>query len=166
MCCQHSGLYSTVTPRFQVKLWQIPDGGLEGPLTEWITELRGHKRRVGHLEWHPTAQGVLASAGSDGLVIVWDVGKGEAVSAIACHPDAVHSLSFNREGSLLATTCKDKKLRIIEPRKGIVLSVSFYCVQPEGEFSANQPFAIPGIAYRPRRNECSLPSCIAIGPST
>jgi WD40 repeat protein len=57
-------------------------------------------------------------------MIVWDVGCGEAVSVIDCHPDVIYSMSFNRDGSLIATTCKDKKLRIIEPRRGIVLSVS------------------------------------------
>lgn len=58
-------------------------------------------------------------------MIVWDVGCGEAVNVIDCHPDVIYSMSFNRDGSLIATTCKDKKLRIIEPRRGIVLSVSF-----------------------------------------
>jgi WD40 repeat protein len=57
-------------------------------------------------------------------MIVWDVGCGEAVNVIDCHPDVIYSMSFNRDGSLIATTCKDKKLRIIEPRRGIVLSVS------------------------------------------
>lgn len=32
-------------------------------------------------------------------------------------------MSLNRDGSLLATTSKDKKLRVIEPRSGIVKSV-------------------------------------------
>lgn len=57
-------------------------------------------------------------------MIVWDVGCGEAVNVIDCHPDVIYSMSFNRDGSLIATTCKDKKLRVIEPRRGIVLSVS------------------------------------------
>nr|CAD7205550.1 unnamed protein product [Timema douglasi] len=55
-------------------------------------------------------------------MIVWDVGSGEAVNVIDCHPDVIFSMSFNRDGSLIATTCKDKKLRVIEPRRGIVLS--------------------------------------------
>jgi len=59
-------------------------------------------------------------------MIVWDVGCGEAVNVIDCHPDVIYSMSFNRDGSLIATTCKDKKLRIIEPRRGIVLLVSFW----------------------------------------
>lgn len=31
-------------------------------------ELRGHRRRVGYIEWHPTAENVIASAGFDYLV--------------------------------------------------------------------------------------------------
>ncbi|XP_023721225.1 coronin-2B isoform X2 [Cryptotermes secundus] len=105
-----------------VKLWYIPDGGLATHLSEWLIDLHGHKRRVGYIEWHPTAENILVSAGFDHLMIVWDVGCGEAVNVIDCHPDVIYSMSFNRDGSLIATTCKDKKLRIIEPRRGIVLS--------------------------------------------
>jgi hypothetical protein len=42
-------------------------------------------------------------------------------------------MSFNRDGSRLATTSKDKKLRIIDPRTGLVTAVSkiifriYYC---------------------------------------
>lgn len=57
-------------------------------------------------------------------IIVWDIEKGEAVNVIDCHKEAIHSMSLNRDGSLLATTSKDKRLRIIEPRSGIVKSVS------------------------------------------
>lgn len=56
-------------------------------------------------------------------IFVWDVGKGEAVKVIDCHTDVIYCMSFNRDGSLIATTSKDKKLRVIEPRRGIVLSV-------------------------------------------
>lgn len=55
---------------------------------------------------------------------MWDIEKGEAVNVIDCHMDAIYSMSLNRDGSLLATTCKDKKLRIIEPRSGILKSVT------------------------------------------
>ncbi|XP_071443505.1 coronin-1A-like isoform X1 [Hetaerina americana] len=105
-----------------VKLWYIPEGGLTSHLNEWLVDLRGHRRRVGHLEWHPTAENILLSAGFDHLVIVWDVGREEAVSIVEGHPDVIYCMSFNLDGSLLATTCKDKKLRIIEPRHGIILS--------------------------------------------
>ncbi|XP_076259631.1 coronin-2B-like isoform X2 [Rhynchophorus ferrugineus] len=105
-----------------IKLWHIPDGGLAVHLNDWLVELQGHKRRVAYIEWHPTAENVLFSAGFDHLVIVWNIEKGEAINVIDCHRDAIHSMSLNRDGSLLATTCKDKKLRVIEPRSGIVKS--------------------------------------------
>ncbi|XP_054280556.1 coronin-2B-like isoform X2 [Macrosteles quadrilineatus] len=105
-----------------VKLWYIPDGGLTANLTEWLIDLHGHKRRVGYVEFHPTAENVLVSAGFDHLLILWDVGKGEAMNVIDCHPDVIYSMSFNRDGSRLATTCKDKKLRIIDPRTGFIIS--------------------------------------------
>ena len=92
-------------------------------MTEWLVELQGHKRRVAYIEWHPVAENVLFSAGFDHLVIVWDVNRCEVVSVIDRHPDVIYSMSLNRDGSLLATTCKDKKLRVFEPRSGIVVSV-------------------------------------------
>lgn len=49
----------------QVRIWEIPDGGLRRNLTEPVLELYGHSRRVGLIEWHPTTSGILFSAGYD-----------------------------------------------------------------------------------------------------
>lgn len=103
-----------------VKLWHIADGGFNGSIQQCLVDLRGHKRRCTYIEWHPTADNVLLSAGSDHLIFVWNIGSGEPINIIKCHPDVIYSMSFNRDGSLLATTCKDKKLRIIDPRTGRV----------------------------------------------
>ena len=73
------------------------------------------------LEWHPTAENILLSAGYDHLIIVWNIAKGHAINVIDCHMDSIYSMPFNRNGSLLATTCKDKMIRIIDPRTGEVL---------------------------------------------
>lgn len=40
-------------------------------LTDWLIDLHGHKRRVGYIEWHPTAENVLVSAGFDHLVRIF-----------------------------------------------------------------------------------------------
>ena len=56
--------------------------------------------------------------------ILWNVEAGQLVRSIAVHPDTIFSLSWNRDGSLFATTCKDKKIRVIEPREGTVVAVS------------------------------------------
>lgn len=104
-----------------VKVWQIPDGGISRTLTESIVDLQLHQRRVGLVLWHPSALNVLLTAGSDNLVIIWNVGTGEALVRIDYHPDVVYSACWNWDGSRLVTTCKDKKIRILDPRSGEIL---------------------------------------------
>lgn len=59
------------------------------------------------------------------MIIIWNVGTGEVLLSLDdLHPDVIHSVCWNSNGSLLATTCKDKTLRIIDPRKGQVVAVS------------------------------------------
>ena len=100
-----------------VRVWAIPDGGLVRTLTEPAAELVGHQRRVGMVMWHPTAQNILLSSGSDNRIIIWDVGTAEAVTVID-HPDLAFNCAWNWDGSRLATTCKDKKIRIYDARSG------------------------------------------------
>uniref|UniRef100_A0A8C0MY46 Coronin n=3 Tax=Canis lupus familiaris TaxID=9615 RepID=A0A8C0MY46_CANLF len=104
-----------------VRIWEIPEGGLKRNMTEALLELHGHSRRVGLVEWHPTTNNILFSAGYDYKVLIWNLDVGEPVKMIDCHSDVILCMSFNTDGSLLTTTCKDKKLRVIEPRSGRVL---------------------------------------------
>ncbi|XP_043084825.1 coronin-2B isoform X2 [Puntigrus tetrazona] len=104
-----------------VRIWQIPDGGLRRNMTDALMILLGHSRRAGLVEWHPTCSGILLSAGYDCKILIWNLEEGVAVKMIDSHPDVILCMSFNTDGSLLATSCKDKKLRIIDPRSGKVL---------------------------------------------
>uniref|UniRef100_A0A669PEU5 Coronin n=1 Tax=Phasianus colchicus TaxID=9054 RepID=A0A669PEU5_PHACC len=104
-----------------VRIWEIPEGGLKRNMTEAVLELYGHSRRVGLVEWHPTTNNILFSAGYDYKVLIWNLDIGEPVKMIDCHTDVILCMSFNTDGSLLATSCKDKKLRVVEPRSGRVL---------------------------------------------
>ncbi|KAI1904405.1 hypothetical protein AGOR_G00005300 [Albula goreensis] len=90
-------------------------------MSEAVLELYGHSRRVGLIEWHPTTSGILFSAGYDYKILIWNLDIAEAVKMIDCHSDVILCMSFNTDGSLVATSCKDKKLRVIEPRSGRVL---------------------------------------------
>ncbi|XP_017266162.1 uncharacterized protein coro1cb isoform X1 [Kryptolebias marmoratus] len=101
-----------------VMVWQIPENGLETALSEPVVVLEGHSKRVGIVLWHPTARNVLLSAGCDNQIIIWNVGTGEAIINLEdMHPDVIFSVSWSRNGSLLCTACKDKKVRVIDPRK-------------------------------------------------
>ena len=53
--------------------------------------------------------------------MIWNVGTGEALLEIAGHPDQIFSVAFNYDGSQFITTCKDKKIRILDSHTGDVL---------------------------------------------
>uniref|UniRef100_A0A8C1ICK0 Coronin n=1 Tax=Cyprinus carpio TaxID=7962 RepID=A0A8C1ICK0_CYPCA len=106
-----------------VMVWQIPENGLTAPLSEPVVVLEGHSKRVGIVMWHPTARNVLLSAGCDNLIIIWNVGTGEALINLEdMHPDVIFNVCWSRNGSLICTACKDKKVRVIDPRKGKIIA--------------------------------------------
>ncbi|XP_038213480.1 coronin-6 isoform X2 [Zerene cesonia] len=127
-----------------VKVWQIPDGGLSRTLTEPVVDLVYHQRRVGLVLWHPTAQNVLLTAGSDNQIAIWNVGTGEVLISLDCHPDLIYSACWNWTGSKLLTTCRDKKIRIIDPRKGEVESEA---IAHEGSKASRAIFLKHGLVF-------------------
>uniref|UniRef100_A0A8C5TIV3 Coronin n=1 Tax=Malurus cyaneus samueli TaxID=2593467 RepID=A0A8C5TIV3_9PASS len=94
-----------------IKIWDIPNQLLKRNITSPKKELLGHARRVGLIEWHPTANNILFSSGYDYKVGLcsWDT----LMWSSPCHS--------TQDGSLLATACRDRKIRVIDPRAGTVL---------------------------------------------
>ncbi|KAJ8388250.1 hypothetical protein AAFF_G00135110 [Aldrovandia affinis] len=114
-----------------VKIWDIPKQGVLRNLTVPQKDLQGHSRRVGLIEWHPTAKNVLFSTAYDYKVMIWNLDCPEKViknpvKTISIHTDVVLSMSFNTNGSLLATSSKDRKIRVIDPRSGAVQQETNY----------------------------------------
>ena len=65
------------------------------------------------------------SVGFDHKIIIWNTTTGDAAITLeGMHSDIIYSISWSYNGSLIATTCKDKKIRIIDPRKQTVVAVS------------------------------------------
>ncbi|XP_004746993.1 coronin-6 isoform X6 [Mustela nigripes] len=125
-CPHNDNVIASASDDTTVMVWQVPDYTPVRNITEPIITLEGHSKRVGILSWHPTARNVLLSAGGDNVIIIWNVGTGEVLLSLDdMHPDVIHSVCWNSNGSLLATTCKDKTLRIIDPRKGQVVANNF-----------------------------------------
>ncbi|KAM4564402.1 coronin-2A-like [Fundulus diaphanus] len=119
-----------------VKIWDIPVCGVQQNITRAKKTLMGHSRRVAIIEWHPTAENLLLSSGYDYKVLLWDVSQ---VGTVVRRPVRVvlmpihHrypsealllSVSFNNDGSRLAVTSKDRRIRVLEPRTGNILQVS------------------------------------------
>lgn len=121
-CPHNDDLIASASEDTTVKVWQIPDGGLEPKtnLTVPVADLVAHQRRVGLVVWHPTAEHVLLSAGADNMVFIWNAATEERLVDISL-PDMVLSASFNYNGSRLVTTCKDRHTRILNARTGDII---------------------------------------------
>ncbi|GAB1605739.1 coronin-2B-like isoform X3 [Argonauta hians] len=102
-----------------VKIWKIPNQMLDN-LNEWAVDLHGHQRKVTTIEWHPTASNIILSIGMDHKCILWNVEVAEPLNIMHCHTDTIFSLTWNRDGSLFATTSKDRKIRVLDPRTAVV----------------------------------------------
>ncbi|KAK5858711.1 hypothetical protein PBY51_002831 [Eleginops maclovinus] len=121
-CPHDDNILASCSEDTTAMVWQIPDHSLTRPLSDPVVVLEGHSKRVGILTWHPTARNILLTAGSDNLIIVWNVGTGEPLITMDDHPDLIYSISWNRNGSLFCTTCKDRRLRVCDPRKRDVVA--------------------------------------------
>ncbi|XP_034661537.1 coronin-6-like [Drosophila subobscura] len=117
-CPHNDNLIASASDDCTIKVWHIPDGGLTTTLTVPKVTLVQHQRRVNLLLWHPTARDVLLSAGWDTKVLVWNVESGQLLVHIDAHPEVLYSASFNWNGTKLVTTCRDKKMRVFDPRSG------------------------------------------------
>jgi len=102
-----------------VKIWQIPENGLDQDINDPLVSLDGHQKKVHIVDYHPTADNIVISASHDLTVKIWDVVKASAARSFdTLFPEIVWSVSWNKNGSLLATSCKDKNMRIVDPRAG------------------------------------------------
>ncbi|KAL0573399.1 Coronin-like protein crn1 [Marasmius crinis-equi] len=111
----------------KVMIWKVESSAFEGWGQEGyipkdfdpVWRVDGSPRKIGQVLFHPTASNVLASASGEHTVKLWDLAQTESPrSVLSGHGDAIQSLAFNSTGTLLATTCRDRKLRIFDPRAG------------------------------------------------
>jgi len=119
-CPFNDNLIASSSEDGTIKIWEIPDTGLEENLDEPLVSLDYHQRRVPQILWHPSAANIILSCGHDDLILVWNAEEGEVVCEIAM-PSTVFCVCWNEDGSRIATTSKDKMIRILDPRTGAVI---------------------------------------------
>ncbi|KAI7871650.1 hypothetical protein BDF14DRAFT_1763182 [Spinellus fusiger] len=106
----------------KVMIWTIPECYEEDQEAVYpVSKLSGHGRKVGQVLFHPTAENVLASASTDLTIKLWDIEKGVERQEITGHTEIIQSLAWNYNGSLLATTCRDKKIRVFDVRSNTIV---------------------------------------------
>lgn len=106
----------------QVKIWYIPEKGLEQSLSTAECQFSHKQRRVETVGFHPTADYLLHSTAA-GSVNLWDLSVQKEAFGSNEHPDIIQSLSWKHDGTLLATSCKDKMVRIMDPRSNVPITM-------------------------------------------
>ncbi|XP_013171687.1 PREDICTED: coronin-7 isoform X1 [Papilio xuthus] len=120
----HDGLLLTGSQDSLVKVWHIPQEGLKESLSTPECTLSQKQRRVENVGFHPVADGLIHVASGYELAL-WDLTKQKEVFVNKDHAEVIQSTSWKKDGRLLATSCKDKKVRILDPRAPeAVLSVA------------------------------------------
>ncbi|KFB41792.1 AGAP000930-PA-like protein [Anopheles sinensis] len=111
----HDGLLATGSHDCSVKVWHIPEKGLEQSTSTPECTFSTKKRKVETVSFHPTADCLLTGTASDS-VLLWDLIKEQEAFFNDEHPDVIQSLSWKKDGRLCATSCKDKFVRVLDPR--------------------------------------------------
>ncbi|KAL0829587.1 hypothetical protein ABMA28_003097 [Loxostege sticticalis] len=111
----HDGLLLTGSQDSLVKVWHIPPEGLKESLSTPECTLSQKQRRVENVGFHPVADGLIHVASGHELAL-WDLTKQKEAFVNRDHAEVIQSTSWKKDGRLLATSCKDKKVRIVDPR--------------------------------------------------
>ncbi|KAM4656443.1 coronin-7-like isoform 3-T3 [Amazona ochrocephala] len=101
----------------KIRLWRIPEGGLQETLQEPEAVLQGHTEKIYSIRFHPVASDLLVSSSYDMTVRIWELSTGREALCLQGHTDQIFSLAWSPDGKKLATVSKDGRLRLYEPRR-------------------------------------------------
>lgn len=111
----------------QLLLWQVESSAFEAwDGDKWVPKdfepvlrIAASNRKAGQVLFHPTAKHVVAVATGDHVVKLWDIAVAEEPQhVLGGHTDAIQIFAFDFTGNLVATTCRDRKLRLFDARTG------------------------------------------------
>jgi len=108
-----------------ITVWKFGEDGVQ-PGTQPLHVIENpHEKRMQNLAFHPLAENILLTTAVDKVIKLWDLNHNGGASeraALPAHDGALASFTWNYDGSLLATTAKDKYLRIIDPRGNTIVA--------------------------------------------
>lgn len=108
-----------------ILVWLIPDGGLTESTKDAHYQLVDkHTRKVTSIQWHPSADYIIAACGYEEFVTVWNcLTPSEPIAEIPVGA-APNNIAWNMDGSKLGVTTRVNKnmgLVVVDPRSGEIL---------------------------------------------
>jgi len=99
-------------------IWNIPEGGLTEKIAPLVT-IKKCKKKVLYTLFNPSADNILATVDGNRSVQIFDIERAVPQMTIAgMHTKLIQDLKWTYDGSLVATTSKDKCIRMFDPRAG------------------------------------------------
>jgi WD40 repeat protein len=145
----HDGtLLASASEDKTIGLWQFKDNrwNLINPQPENTSQTNHllntkHTKRIRCVAFHPQ-QNILASAGNDNKVILWDLGNLDDVNVLCeftNHTNRVLSLAFSSDGIYLASSSRDKTIRLI---KNVDNNQQYYVLGEKEDWHQDQVHSI------------------------
>lgn len=99
----------------EVRLHAVAANGL--PTEKPVHVLTGHKDILYRVAFSPDGK-LLATAGYDRVIKLWDTASGKEVRALKDHSDTVYGLAFNHDGRLLLSGAADRAVKVWDVATG------------------------------------------------
>ncbi|KAG9701781.1 WD40 repeat-like protein, partial [Aureobasidium melanogenum] len=85
--------------------------------TKPVTRLLGHQKQVNHVTFSPDGT-LLASAGFDNLIKLWNAADGTFLFTLKGHVGPVYQVAFSADSRLLVSGSKDTTLKVWDVKTG------------------------------------------------
>ncbi len=99
---------------YEVRLWRI---GSDGVVSSASTLANQHDDVIQYLAFSPDGK-LLASAGYDRLIKLWDLTAGKPLHVLKDHSDSLYSLAFSPDSKLLASGGADRAVKVWDVATG------------------------------------------------
>lgn len=99
----------------EVRLYPVPIGGLPQDKPQHV--LAAHRDLIYDVAFSPDGK-LLATAGYDRLIKLWDIATGQEVRTLKDHSDTIYALTFSPDGKLLASAAADRAVKVWDVASG------------------------------------------------
>eukprot|EP01035_Chromulina_nebulosa_P019759 gene19759-25691_t len=128
----YSNILATGSSDCTVKIWTLPsldDNDTSNPIqTNWTESdatraFNSHSQSIRTCNFHPLIPGLLVTSAMDSTVRFFDIEAGDETNKFDLTDSAyVNNLSFSYDGGLISLACKDRVIRIADPRTNSIVN--------------------------------------------